>query len=288
MKTETLKHIYNRIPSVECLQCGGCCKLFNPTFGISEIVTFFKGLLNHYPKEEIRALVQKQMFSQGCRFLGDDNLCSVWPYRPFACRIFGLEVLYKNEIISDYRDRCCSRENQQITGPSLSLKSFNLLNKQIDTLNQKYYPLCAPFWIRGLTFESWISLYMTENIQNKHLKKMQTVLRKNMDLEFLRESYQDRIQFVEKLQKLTEAQKLFSEQQYETALLEFTIVRNDNPDDYAVEESLFSCGICLEETGNIPEAQNVYQSVLIKTVYRNASFASRIKERMRCLKKHSG
>ena len=56
-----------------CQRCGACCKILN----------------THRPVKMVDRLILK-LFNRGdgiCRFLRDDNLCSIYEARPNICRV---------------------------------------------------------------------------------------------------------------------------------------------------------------------------------------------------------
>lgn len=76
-----------------CLDCGNCCKSAPPLVTKSDIkrISSFLGLS---PKNFKRTYVLEdfdgsQSFdSIPCRFLGEDNVCSIYEVRPNACRSY--------------------------------------------------------------------------------------------------------------------------------------------------------------------------------------------------------
>jgi uncharacterized protein len=76
---------------IDCLDCANCCKTTGPLFTHRDIKTLSKYL----------GLTQKQFINQylridedndyvlntlPCPFLGEDNYCNIYHYRPQACR----------------------------------------------------------------------------------------------------------------------------------------------------------------------------------------------------------
>ena len=281
--SDKLRKIYQSIPEVDCFSCGSCCKKFKPAFGIAELIAFSYNLSKVYARDRIKQIAGSS-FKQGCSFLNKDNLCSVWNFRPLACRVFGIDVIYEGEGASDYQDNCLGREKLKLKKTLMSLKDFNLLHRAIDELNEGYLPISQPFWLRALSFDSWVSLYLADDSKDRQIKELQGILRKSVNLDFLPKDYQDKVNLPLKLEQLLRAQQLFKDRHYEQALLELSILRNDNPDNYALEESLFSCGVCLQNLGNREEAALVYKSVFIKTAYRDRHLSDKAKKALECLK----
>ena len=288
MSADSLKRLYQDVPSVDCLRCGSCCRRFTPTFGIAEIIPFLNRLSKNPLRDKIKSGINRGMSPGGCGLLGPDKLCSVWTLRPWACRIFGLEVRYGKNMISSYDDVCPGRRSSRLKKSAISLKDFNLLNRSLDRLNQRYYPGPAPFGIRGLTLASWVALYLADNLKDKHLKGLQAALRRNLNIKFPLKPSEGNFNLLQGLERLTRARRFFRARRYAEALLEFTLFRKDNPEDYGAEEALFSSGICLEKMRSLSEAKEIYQAVLLKTLYRDDLFAARAKERIRCLEKFAG
>jgi putative zinc- or iron-chelating protein len=285
MKAEALSEIYGKIPPVDCFCCGSCCRKFKPAFGIAEFIDFCANISQNYRENKFLEMPETPLVTKGCKFLGKDNSCLVWSRRPFACRIFGINVISEGKLVSDYSQRCSCHTRKNSNSSLMTLKDFNFLNKNMDQINQKYYSFSFPFWIRALSFDSWVSLYWSENLKNVHLKKIQAVLKKNTDLAFLDRIYPNESKVLQGFERLIQAQELFNNQCYAEALLEFSIFRNNNSDDYAIEESLFYCGVCLEKIGNRSQAEEVYREVSLKTVYRNPSLFSEAEMRLKCLTK---
>ncbi|MFC1496603.1 YkgJ family cysteine cluster protein [Candidatus Margulisiibacteriota bacterium] len=183
---------------------------------------------------------------RGCSFLGKNNLCTVWESRPLACRIFGLEVEHEGKVLSDYSARCAGNIGRR---PRISLFEMNALLKEFDRINQKFLTIKGPFYIRALTFDTW------------------------------KEGYTSRFD------RLISAQKLFENGEYQEALLEYTLLRTNNPDDFAIEEVLYDSAVCLEKLGNPEQAREAYETLLVKSLYRNDALADKAQEKLKCLKK---
>lgn len=78
---------------INCLECGNCCRTTGPLLLSNDITRISKHLKisskefsNQYLRiDEDGDHVFKSM---PCPFLGEDNYCSVYEYRPKACRTF--------------------------------------------------------------------------------------------------------------------------------------------------------------------------------------------------------
>jgi len=76
---------------IDCLQCANCCKTTSPIFRDTDIRRIAKHLrmkeskfISDYLRmdEDSDYVLQKSP----CSFLGSDNECSIYEYRPLACR----------------------------------------------------------------------------------------------------------------------------------------------------------------------------------------------------------
>jgi uncharacterized protein len=76
---------------IDCLVCANCCKTTGPLFTQKDIAT----IANHlhltekdFIKKYLRTDEDRDYVLQKvpCAFLGDDNYCSIYDYRPKACR----------------------------------------------------------------------------------------------------------------------------------------------------------------------------------------------------------
>ncbi len=76
---------------IDCLDCANCCKTTSPIFRDTDIAKLAKHLklksgafIDRYLRiDEDQDYVLK---SSPCTFLNDDNTCSVYEYRPLACK----------------------------------------------------------------------------------------------------------------------------------------------------------------------------------------------------------
>lgn len=76
---------------IDCLECANCCKTTSPIFRDVDIKRIAKQLrmkenqfISTYLRmDEDSDYVLKQ---SPCAFLGNDNKCSIYEYRPLACR----------------------------------------------------------------------------------------------------------------------------------------------------------------------------------------------------------
>ncbi len=77
---------------IDCLDCGNCCKTAGPRIASKDIARMAKGLkisesevVDSYLKvdPEDGEYIMKAL---PCPFLADDNYCSIYDFRPKACR----------------------------------------------------------------------------------------------------------------------------------------------------------------------------------------------------------
>jgi uncharacterized protein len=79
--------------TIDCLDCGNCCKTTSPMFTDHDIDRLAKHLkMTPSAFFEKYLMVDEDKFqvlkSSPCAFLGSDNYCSVYEARPKACREF--------------------------------------------------------------------------------------------------------------------------------------------------------------------------------------------------------
>jgi Fe-S-cluster containining protein len=94
--------------SIDCLKCARCCKGYSPRFSTSDIKRISKvmhlkegAFINQYLKldEEDDFVLQKQP----CPFLGSDNACGIYEWRPKDCRRYPYtdeDVFVKKQALS--------------------------------------------------------------------------------------------------------------------------------------------------------------------------------------------
>lgn len=86
---------YEKFEEAECLECGNCCRSISPIVTDNDI-----NRISRHLKEKPSALKEKYFVideegdyvfrQQPCPFLGQDNYCHIYEYRPRACRDFPL------------------------------------------------------------------------------------------------------------------------------------------------------------------------------------------------------
>ncbi len=89
---QTVQQLHEEVFSyTDCLKCANCCKTTGPLFtqrDIERLATYLRikpvAFIEKYLRiDEDNDYVLKQV---PCPFLGTDNYCSVYEYRPHACR----------------------------------------------------------------------------------------------------------------------------------------------------------------------------------------------------------
>jgi Fe-S-cluster containining protein len=96
---------------INCMDCGACCKTISPAMRDVDLLRMAKPL-KMKPSEIFETYMKKDdegdyvFRSSPCPFLGSDNACSIYDYRPRACREYPhtdrtqmhqiLELTFKN------------------------------------------------------------------------------------------------------------------------------------------------------------------------------------------------
>jgi Fe-S-cluster containining protein len=87
-----LKSIYDRIPQIECKGCAECC---GPTLWSDIEYLYIKDYLHKhnmiekkYDDKFLSSFLSLKLENLTCPYLVDKK-CSIYPVRPFICRIFG-------------------------------------------------------------------------------------------------------------------------------------------------------------------------------------------------------
>lgn len=94
-KKELDTHFLNQhnevFEEVDCLLCANCCKTTSPIFRDVDI-TRIASKLGQKPTDFIQEFLKMDhegdyvLQQSPCHFLGDDNCCSIYEFRPLACR----------------------------------------------------------------------------------------------------------------------------------------------------------------------------------------------------------
>jgi hypothetical protein len=82
-----LEKVYNQIPASSCPSgCGKCCGILYPSESeISNIKTWLKKRNREY-------IDFNMTIGLDCPYLSKDKSCSIYPVRPFLCRILGVSA----------------------------------------------------------------------------------------------------------------------------------------------------------------------------------------------------
>ena len=94
--------------NIDCLQCGNCCKGYSPRFKMPDIkrISKYVGMKEGDFMEKYLDLDQEGDYvtkSSPCPFLGADNYCSIYDYRPSDCARFPYtdeDVILKRPLIT--------------------------------------------------------------------------------------------------------------------------------------------------------------------------------------------
>lgn len=85
------KHHEEVFDSIDCLECGNCCKTTSPIFRDVDVKRIAKKMrmpLVAFEKQYLRSDNDGDLVLQStpCPFLYDDNSCGIYDVRPQACR----------------------------------------------------------------------------------------------------------------------------------------------------------------------------------------------------------
>lgn len=124
-----LKIIYDQLPATDCARCLDCCRV-SPPVSISEMWILDEIVLSNPTHEKIaffeqviRAELLGRIISTGtCPFLLNAE-CSIYEYRPLACRQFGLTSNnYYTQVLRNNRKRGLHRSSNIMLFPTLQDK----------------------------------------------------------------------------------------------------------------------------------------------------------------------
>jgi Fe-S-cluster containining protein len=90
--------IYEGCPETTCCSKNECCNAGCPNLYFTEFLNIRRGAVDKMPPEQrinltiecVKRYLQDQRKSKPCVFLGKDRLCTIYPYRHFKCRTYGL------------------------------------------------------------------------------------------------------------------------------------------------------------------------------------------------------
>ena len=80
-----------------CYKCGNCCRKYTPQIYMDKIPLISEFL--DVPENELKKRHEESYMSEpqgDCPFLAEDNLCSIYPFRPSNCRLYPLETMLHN------------------------------------------------------------------------------------------------------------------------------------------------------------------------------------------------
>jgi len=82
---QKLECVYNQMPKSSCLAgCGECCGILYPS--LTELRHIQDWCESHHREYKDFNMTT----GLDCPYLREDKLCSIYPVRPFLCRIFGV------------------------------------------------------------------------------------------------------------------------------------------------------------------------------------------------------
>lgn len=78
---------------IDCLDCSNCCRIAQPVFEMKDIrmlakhfeITTDAFIAKYLKKDKVYEYLTKKL---SCPFIGDDNKCSVYEFRPSGCRTY--------------------------------------------------------------------------------------------------------------------------------------------------------------------------------------------------------
>lgn len=188
--------VYRTVPDVGCLACGGCC--VTPHMTMIELC-YILHFLQDSPQlfhEAISLTVPVHAHFQGqlmCRFQLPDRRCSIHPCRPLACRLHGHPVL---RAMNNHYDVHCDK-----TKPAADLTPddvYGLLDR-INVINARFYPhYQAPYWICGLTTETWLSIAVAD-MQQPEFRLLKQIISRACSLQEVSDAFCQRVAIKEKV-----------------------------------------------------------------------------------------
>lgn len=82
-----LEKVYNQIPGSTCsLGCGECCGILFPSLAEIRNIKDWCSQHNRVYKDF------NMTVGEDCPYLGDNKSCTIYPVRPFLCRILGVST----------------------------------------------------------------------------------------------------------------------------------------------------------------------------------------------------
>lgn len=201
-----LETLYQELPAVPCLACGGCC--VSPTCTLLEFLFLMRYLLRTTGQAEMRRMicappVLHPEYEGNLRCKAHDatgGRCLVHPARTLACRLFGLPALSEFPIAE--LENC--RRTDPSTKPAVAKSQIEGWIGALTRLNSRFASFyCEPYWIAGLNLECWLAVYFDPLLNDGILGSMKTILRNRINLGFLDREYIDKSGFKEKADKIS-------------------------------------------------------------------------------------
>ncbi len=212
--------VYRKIPEISCQACGQCC--VSPHMTMIEfcyMVTFLRDKPD-YLTYIISRMVPNHSYYPNlltCRFQTPDNLCSIYPNRPLACRLHGHPVM--SNVNEQYRIYC---QKARPIDRQVSMDEVHCMLDRIAELNQGYYSYYTPpYWISGLNTESWLTVLFTE-IPKHVFRLLRKIMSRELDIQHIPTMFNQPVHLQDKLVLIDRFQSEFSCGNYQVlgALLE--------------------------------------------------------------------
>jgi Fe-S-cluster containining protein len=251
-----LQALYDSLPGVPCiLGCGVCCA--TPSVTPLEFIYLFRSMLEQVPRPTIISWIQRGMTVHPwggnnflCRFqtLDRNKGCLVHPYRPLACRLFGLPVLDRLKI--ENLEKCPVMDPAAC--PDVPLPALQKWLLAVEDLNRDFPEYYAePYWLVGLNIECWLAVYLDPLLDMGVFGRLKNILHEQIDLSFLTEHYRDTTRLKEKIDKITLFYMLFSQGLSAESREILVSIRDDYPatGTYFTEEAAKFLEIIVDKTG---------------------------------------
>ncbi|MFH1759967.1 MAG: hypothetical protein ABIA63_02590 [bacterium] len=200
-----LESIYNKIPPVPCNgQCKQICCV-SPSCTLIEFIYLFRHILGRMDIERITRILLKpaelhpryegNLF---CKF-EEKGICIVHPGRTLACRLFGIPAM------SDFKiqdlENCTYLDKEVL--PVVKKEAMVEWLEEISALNSTLYSYYSePYWLAGLNIECWLAVYFDPYLDDDVFLELKRILISHVDLEFLRDRYEDKTGLKEKMDKI--------------------------------------------------------------------------------------
>ncbi|MBF0564830.1 MAG: YkgJ family cysteine cluster protein [Nitrospirae bacterium] len=148
---------------IKCNSCSRCCDLDN--------IYLFPFEKDFYENQGIRTVEIDGMDffrkkSSWCPYLSK-NGCSIYEYRPIGCRLFPLEVIYRDEKL--YWMRFSAEHCMKNLNPDISQRNVTqyFIVRQLTSMLKPY----SDFIIRRNNIEKIIDIYKSEHLNYHKIKE---------------------------------------------------------------------------------------------------------------------